>query len=113
MKPITTVGVVGAGTMGSAIAQHFVMKGLSVILVDQKQPPGGLGLKPGQRLTEEEVVQYCRDNLAGFKVPKNIVFAELPKTSTGNSRTMRRRSSRPSSDLRSRAIASLPTLGAR
>jgi len=37
MKPITTVGVVGAGTMGSAIAQHFVMKGLSVILVDQKE----------------------------------------------------------------------------
>ncbi len=37
MKPIATVGVVGAGTMGSAIAQHFVMKGLSVILVDQKQ----------------------------------------------------------------------------
>ena len=37
MKPITTVGVVGAGTMGSAIAQHFAMKGLSVILVDQKQ----------------------------------------------------------------------------
>ncbi len=37
MKPITTIGVVGAGTMGSAIAQHFVMKGLSVILVDQKE----------------------------------------------------------------------------
>jgi len=37
MKPIASVGVVGAGTMGSAIAQHFVMKGLPVILVDQKQ----------------------------------------------------------------------------
>jgi enoyl-CoA hydratase / 3-hydroxyacyl-CoA dehydrogenase len=37
MKPIAKVGVVGAGTMGSAIAQHFVMKGLPVILVDQKQ----------------------------------------------------------------------------
>jgi enoyl-CoA hydratase/3-hydroxyacyl-CoA dehydrogenase len=37
MKPIATVGVIGAGTMGSAIAQHFAMKGLSVILVDQKQ----------------------------------------------------------------------------
>lgn len=37
MKPIATVGVVGAGTMGSAIAQHFVMKGLPVILVDQQQ----------------------------------------------------------------------------
>lgn len=37
MKPIATVGVVGAGTMGSAIAQHFVMKGLAVILVDQEK----------------------------------------------------------------------------
>ncbi len=37
MKSITSVGVVGAGTMGSAIAQHFVMKGLSVTLVDQQQ----------------------------------------------------------------------------
>jgi 3-hydroxyacyl-CoA dehydrogenase len=37
MKPITKVGVVGAGTMGSAIAQHFVMKGLPVVLIDQKE----------------------------------------------------------------------------
>ncbi len=33
--PLTTIGVVGAGTMGSAITQHFIMKGLDVILVDQ------------------------------------------------------------------------------
>ncbi len=32
---LTKIGVVGAGTMGSAIAQHFVMKGLDVTLVDQ------------------------------------------------------------------------------
>lgn len=37
MKTINRVGVVGAGTMGSAIAQHFVMKGLPVVLVDQQQ----------------------------------------------------------------------------
>ncbi len=34
-SPITKVGVVGAGTMGSAIAQHFMMKGLDVTLIDQ------------------------------------------------------------------------------
>ncbi|RFA28595.1 acyl-CoA synthetase [Alkalilimnicola ehrlichii] len=35
-------------------------------------------------LTEEEIVRHCRANLAGFKVPKRIVFMEeLPKTSTG------------------------------
>ncbi len=37
MKPIAKVGVIGAGTMGSAIAQHFIMKGLPVTLVDQKE----------------------------------------------------------------------------
>ena len=26
---------------------------------------------------------WCRKNLAGYKVPRHIVFAELPKTSTG------------------------------
>ena len=38
---------------------------------------------PGMELTEEEVVAYCREHMARFKVPKTIVFTELPKTSTG------------------------------
>lgn len=41
-------------------------------------------LKPGQRVTEEEVVDYCRGRLAGFKIPKSVDFLEsLPKTGTG------------------------------
>jgi fatty-acyl-CoA synthase len=40
-------------------------------------------LKPGSRLTAEEVVAHCRKHLAGFKVPRAVVFGELPKTSTG------------------------------
>ncbi len=35
------------------------------------------------RVTEAELIDFCRDNLARFKCPKNVVFAELPKTSTG------------------------------
>lgn len=34
-------------------------------------------------LTEAELIQFCRDHLAHFKVPKTIIFGELPKTSTG------------------------------
>ena len=34
-------------------------------------------------LSQEQVIDYCRDNLARFKVPKNVVFTDLPKTSTG------------------------------
>lgn len=40
-------------------------------------------LKAGSKLTAEEVVAHCRKHLAGFKVPKAVVFGELPKTSTG------------------------------
>lgn len=35
MRKIENIGVVGAGTMGAAIAQHFLMKGLGVTLLDQ------------------------------------------------------------------------------
>jgi fatty-acyl-CoA synthase len=40
-------------------------------------------LKPGQSVTPNELVAWCRKNLAGYKVPRHVVFAELPKTSTG------------------------------
>ncbi len=34
-------------------------------------------------VTEEEVISYCRENMAHFKAPKTVVFTDLPKTSTG------------------------------
>jgi len=34
-------------------------------------------------LTAEEVIAWCRANLAHYKVPRSIVFGPLPKTSTG------------------------------
>jgi fatty-acyl-CoA synthase len=40
-------------------------------------------LKPGQQATTDELVAWCRKNLASYKCPRYIVFAELPKTSTG------------------------------
>ena len=41
-------------------------------------------LKPGAgAATSEDIVAWCREHLAGFKVPRTIVFGELPKTSTG------------------------------
>ena len=39
--------------------------------------------KPGATVTEAELIDLCRMLLARFKVPKRIVFGELPKTSTG------------------------------
>jgi fatty-acyl-CoA synthase len=40
-------------------------------------------LKPGAQVTEAELIEFCRARLPHFKAPKNVVFAELPKTSTG------------------------------
>ncbi len=36
-----------------------------------------------KEVTEKELIDFCKETLAGFKVPKKISFCELPKTSTG------------------------------
>ncbi len=41
-------------------------------------------LKPGAaEVTADDIVEWCRDNMAHFKAPKTVVFGPLPKTSTG------------------------------
>lgn len=40
-------------------------------------------LKSGQEMTAEELIAYCREELAGFKIPKKVVFGPIDKTSTG------------------------------
>ena len=40
-------------------------------------------LKQGANTSAEELIQFCRDNLARYKCPRYVVFTELPKTSTG------------------------------
>ncbi len=34
-------------------------------------------------VSEAEIIEFCRNNMARFKVPKKVIFAPLPKTSTG------------------------------
>jgi fatty-acyl-CoA synthase len=46
-------------------------------------PCAFVSLKDGQAASAEEIQAYCRANMAHFKVPRTIVFADLPKTSTG------------------------------
>jgi fatty-acyl-CoA synthase len=48
-----------------------------------EHPCAFVSLKAGETMTAEEVIEYCRGELARFKVPKTIVFGELTKTSTG------------------------------
>ena len=40
-------------------------------------------LKAGAQVSEADIVAHCKQHLAGFKVPRAVVFGELPKTSTG------------------------------
>ncbi len=40
-------------------------------------------LKEGQSVTEQDLIDYCRENMASFKCPRYIVFDDIPKTSTG------------------------------
>ena len=40
-------------------------------------------LVPDSEVSEGELIDFCKDNMARFKRPKKIVFGELPKTATG------------------------------
>ena len=46
-------------------------------------PCAFIELKPGASASADDLIAWCKQNLAGYKVPRHIVFSELPKTSTG------------------------------
>ncbi len=40
-------------------------------------------LKPEAQASKEDIIAWCRKNLAAYKCPRHVVFMDLPKTSTG------------------------------
>ena len=48
-----------------------------------ESPCAFVTLKDGEDVTDDEIFEFCRDNMARFKVPRTVVFGPLPKTSTG------------------------------
>jgi fatty-acyl-CoA synthase len=54
-------------------------------------PCAFIELRPGASASAEELIEWCRQHLARFKVPRHIVFAEVPKTSTGKIQKFRLR----------------------
>jgi fatty-acyl-CoA synthase len=40
-------------------------------------------LRPGAAASAEDIIQFCRDGIAHYKCPKQVVFSDLPKTATG------------------------------
>ena len=70
-----------------ALFKHPAVKSTAVVArPDEKwgeTPCAFIELKPGASATEAEIIAWCREHLAAYKIPRTVVFAELPKTSTG------------------------------
>ena len=54
---------------------HFIYSG--------EVPCAFIEMVKDKPISEKELIDFCKETLAGFKVPKKVVFCELPKTSTG------------------------------
>ncbi|MEJ2171572.1 MAG: acyl-CoA synthetase [Woeseiaceae bacterium] len=64
-----------------------VLEAAVAAMPDQKwgeSPCAFVSLRPDAgAVSEQEIIDFCRDNMAHFKVPRRVVFGPLPKTSTG------------------------------
>ena len=69
------------------IAKHNAVSLVAVVAKPDEKwgetPCAFVELIQGKNSTEDEIINYCKENMAGFKTPKNVIFGELPKTSTG------------------------------
>ena len=69
------------------IYQHSAVLEVAVIAIPDairgEVPKAFVTLKPDIRVTEAEIISFCRQNLAQFKCPKAVEFRDLPKTATG------------------------------
>jgi fatty-acyl-CoA synthase len=79
---------IGSIEIEDVIRTHPSVSEVAVVAAPHEKwgetPAAMVVLKPGTRLTEEELITYCRKSLAGFKVPRIIHFREaLPKGGTG------------------------------
>jgi fatty-acyl-CoA synthase len=69
------------------IARHpAVMEAAVTSMPDEKwgeRPKAFVTLKRGREASEQEIIDFCKENIARFKAPAAVEFTELPKTSTG------------------------------
>jgi fatty-acyl-CoA synthase len=70
-----------------ALYKHPAVMAVAVVAKQDDKwgetPCAFIELKEGATASADELVQWCKKNLAGYKVPRHFVFAEIPKTSTG------------------------------
>jgi fatty-acyl-CoA synthase len=69
------------------VARHPAVLECAVVAIpDDKwgeRPKAFVTLKPGQKATAPEIMEFCRQHIAHFKCPAAVEFGDLPKTSTG------------------------------
>jgi fatty-acyl-CoA synthase len=70
-----------------AVARHPAVSEAAVVAIPDERwgerPKAFVELRAGEEATEEEILEFCRSELAGFKRPDAVELTELPKTSTG------------------------------
>ena len=70
-----------------ALYRHPAVQAAAVVAKPDEKwgetPCAFVELKPGASATAADIIAHCRANLAGYKVPRHVVFGEVPKTSTG------------------------------
>ena len=71
----------------NAIAKHPSVSLAAVVAKPDEKwgetPCAFVELIKDKSATEKEIIDFCRETLAGFKLPKSVIFCDLPKTSTG------------------------------
>ena len=71
----------------NAIAKHPSVSLAAVVAKPDEKwgetPCAFIELIKDKPTTEKDIIEFCRETLAGFKLPKKVVFCDLPKTSTG------------------------------
>jgi fatty-acyl-CoA synthase len=78
-----------------ALYKHPAVQAAAVVAMPDEKwgetPCAFVELKPEAQASAEELIAWCRQHLASFKCPRSIVFAEIPKTSTGKIQKFRLR----------------------
>lgn len=78
-----------------ALYKHPAVQAAAVVAMPDEKwgetPCAFVELKPDATASAEDLIAWCRQHLASFKCPRTIVFAEIPKTSTGKIQKFRLR----------------------
>ncbi len=78
-----------------ALYKHPAVQAAAVVAKPDEKwgetPCAFVELKPGESVTKEDIIAWCRERLAAYKCPRHVVFTEVPKTSTGKIQKFRLR----------------------